>query len=211
MYLSRNYAPLDVRMKAYIKYARGIPKMVSDIQANLKGPLPKTYIELGIANFGGYEDFYKKDVAAVFASVSDPDLQKQLSEADTQAAMAMENLKNYLIAQRKTATDKFPLGKDLFAQMLKDTEEVDLPMEQIEAAGRADLQRNTEALKTECAAYLPKGTLAPASPRCRPQAAGRYGGGRAQATGDAEGVRPKKQCCEHTERRAGVGRRSTAL
>ena len=28
MYLNRNYAPLDVRMKAYIKYARGIPKMV---------------------------------------------------------------------------------------------------------------------------------------------------------------------------------------
>ncbi len=159
MYLSRNYAPLDVRMKAYIKYARGIPKMVSDIQANLKGPLPKTYIELGIDNFGGYEEFYKKDVAAVFASVSDPDLQKQLSEADTQASMAMENLKNYLISQRKTATDKFPLGKDLFAQMLKDTEEVDLPIEQIEAAGRADLQRNTEALKTECAVYLPKGTL----------------------------------------------------
>ena len=36
MYLSRNYAPLDVRMKAYIKYARGIPKMVDDIKANLQ-------------------------------------------------------------------------------------------------------------------------------------------------------------------------------
>ncbi len=32
MYLSRNYAPLDVRLKAYIKYARGIPKMVNDIK-----------------------------------------------------------------------------------------------------------------------------------------------------------------------------------
>src|SRR5271165_3996398 len=36
MYLTRNYAPLDVRMKAYVKYARGIPKMTADIQANLK-------------------------------------------------------------------------------------------------------------------------------------------------------------------------------
>ena len=49
MYLTRDYAPLDVRMKAYIKYARGIPKMTAAIQANLKGPLPKTYVELGIA------------------------------------------------------------------------------------------------------------------------------------------------------------------
>jgi hypothetical protein len=35
-----------------------------------------------------------------------------------------------------------------------------VPVDQIEAAGRSDLQRNTEALKAECATYLPKGTLA---------------------------------------------------
>jgi uncharacterized protein (DUF885 family) len=160
MYLSRNYAPLDVRMKAYIKYARAIPKMVTDIQENLKGPLPKTYVELGIADFGGFADFYSKDVTPIFASVSDPDLQKQLADADTNAATAMNNLKNYLIGLRKTATDKYALGKDLFAGMVKDTESVDLPLEQIEAAGRADLERNTQALKSECEAYLPKGTIA---------------------------------------------------
>ncbi len=159
MYLTRNYAPLDVRMKAYTKYARGIPKMASNIQANLKSPLPRTFVELGIAVFGGLADFYKKDVSPVFAPVADPDLQKQLNDADAAASQAMSNLRDYLISQRKTATDKFPLGKDLYAQMVKDTERVDLPIEQIEAAGRADLVHNTEALKTECAAYLPKGTL----------------------------------------------------
>ncbi|MDB6086275.1 MAG: hypothetical protein JWN43_4156 [Gammaproteobacteria bacterium] len=160
MYLSRNYAPLEVRMKAYIKYARGIPKIVTDIQANLQGPLSKAVVELGVADFGGYADFFAKNVAPVFASVTDADLQKQLTDADTNAANAMGNLKNYLTGLRKTATDKFPLGKDLFVEMLKATERVDVPLEQIEAAGRADLERNTQALKTECAAYLPKGTLA---------------------------------------------------
>jgi hypothetical protein len=160
MYLSRNYAPLDVRMKAYIKYARAIPKLVADIQENLKGPLPKTYIELGIADFGGFADFYAKNVAPIFAAVSDPELQKQLTDADTNAATAMNNLKTYLIGLRKTATDKFPLGKDLFAEMVKDTERVEIPVEQIEAAGRADLARNSQALKGECAVYLPKGSVA---------------------------------------------------
>jgi hypothetical protein len=159
MFLSRNYAPLDVRMKAYIKYARGVPKMVTDIQENLKGPLPKTYVELGIADFGGFAEFYSKDVAPIFSAVSDPDLQKQLTDADNNAATAMTNLKNYLIGLRKTATDKFALGKDLFAEMVKDTESVDVPIEQIEAAGRADLERNSQALKGECAVFLPKGTL----------------------------------------------------
>jgi len=159
MYLSRNYAPLNVRMKAYIKYARGIPKLAGNIQENLKGPLPKSYVELGIAVFGGFVDFYKKDVAAVFASVNDPAMQKDLTDADTNAANAMANLTNYLTGLRKTATDNFALGKDLYAQMVKDTEMVDLPIEQIEAAGRADLERNTAALKAECENYLPKGTI----------------------------------------------------
>jgi len=160
MYLSRNYAPLDVRMKAYIKYARGIPKIASDIQDNLKGPLPKSYVELGISVFGGFVDFYKKDVAAVFASVNDPALQKDLTDADANASNAMANLTTYLTGLRKTATDNFALGKDVYAQMVKDTEMVDLPIEQIEAAGRADLDRNTAAIKAECANYLPKGTIA---------------------------------------------------
>ena len=160
MYLSRNYAPLETRMKAYIRYAQGIPRVATDIQANLQGPLPKTFVELGITDFGGLADFFTKNVAPVFASVADPALQKQLDDADKNAAVAMNNVKTYLIGLRKTATDKFPLGNDLFAEMLKDTERVEVPVDQIEAAGKADLERNMEALKTECATYLPKGTPA---------------------------------------------------
>ena len=159
MYLHRDYAPLNVRMKAFIKYARGVPKMVTDMQANLKGPLPKTYVELGITDFGGFADFFAKDVAPTFAPVSDPDLQKQLADADKDAATAMNNLKIYLMGLQKTATDKYALGKDLFADMVKETEGVDVSIGDIEAAGRADLARNTEALKSACAAFLPKGSI----------------------------------------------------
>jgi uncharacterized protein (DUF885 family) len=159
MYLNRNYAPLDQRMKAYIKYARGIPKMVNDIKANLQSPLPKTYVEFGISLFGGLAQFYSKSVAATFASVSDPELQKQLGEVDTAAAQAMDALKQTLTEERKKANDKFALGPDLYAQMIAQTELVSLPIDQIEAAGRADLERNTAALKAECDAYAPKASL----------------------------------------------------
>jgi hypothetical protein len=160
VYLSRNYAPLDVRMKAYIKYAQGIPKIAASIKENLKSPMPKSYVELGIDEFGGLAEFYTKNVTAVFASVSDADLQKQLKDADAVAAQAMSGLKDYLLGERKNASDNYALGPDLFAQMVKQTEQVDLPVDQIEAAGRADLDRNTAALKAECGSYAPKASLA---------------------------------------------------
>jgi len=162
MYLNRDYAPLDKRMKAYIKYARGIPKVVKDIQENLQSPLPKTYVELGIDKFGGMAEFYSKDVAPIFASVTDPDLQKQLADADTAAAQAMEALKSTLVEARKKANDNFALGPDLYAQMVAQTESVSVPVDQIEAAGRADLERNMSALKAECGVYAPKVSL----PQC---------------------------------------------
>ena len=104
MYLSRNYAPLEARMKAYIKYARAIPKMVTNIRENLQGPLPKTFVELGVAEFGGFAAFYKNEVAAVFASVNDADLQKQLADVNQQAAQAMSNLKDHMVSLRRAST-----------------------------------------------------------------------------------------------------------
>ena len=147
-------------MKAYIRYAQGIPRIAASIKENLKSPLPKTYVELGIDEFGGLAEFYTKNVAAVFASVSDPDLQKQLKDADAAAAQVMTALKEILISERKNANDKYAFGADLFAQMVKQTEQVDLPVADIEAAGRADLDSNTAALKAECSSYAPKVSLA---------------------------------------------------
>ena len=40
MYLNRNYAALPVRMKAYIKYARAIPKMASQITGRMAASVP---------------------------------------------------------------------------------------------------------------------------------------------------------------------------
>ena len=46
----------------------------------------------------------------------------------------MVSLKDYLVGERKNANDKFALGPELFALMVKQTEQVDLPVEKIEAA-----------------------------------------------------------------------------
>ncbi len=121
------------------------------MRANLHTPLPKTLLERGIDGFGGYAGFYRKDVAKVFATVQDPAAQKELANADSAAAKAMDDLTAWLKSERKTATDGFALGEPLFAEMLKATEQVDVPVAELAEKGRADLERNTQALKEACA------------------------------------------------------------
>src|SRR3546814_2401504 len=68
-------------MKAFIAYAEKIPAAAAQIKANLKLPLPATFVKYGTAGFGGFADYYKGDAKAAFASVEDEALQKQFDEA----------------------------------------------------------------------------------------------------------------------------------
>ena len=158
-YLTREYAPLDKRMRAYIVYARSVQRAAAQIRANLRPPLARPLVERGISGFGGYAEFYQSDVPKVFASVTDATLQKEFAEANAGAAQAMTDLTEWLKSQRDTATATFALGPDKYARMLKATEGVTTPLAELEAAGRADMQRNQQALREACATFAPGATL----------------------------------------------------
>ncbi|WP_020647916.1 DUF885 domain-containing protein [Solimonas variicoloris] len=159
VYLTRPYAPAVVRLKAFIAYANRLPRAARQIRDNLRGPLPRTYVELGINSFGGYASFFAHDVRPIFADVQDPALQAQLERALAAAAAAMQSLADAFKAQLPTANQDFALGATRFAQMLQATERVTTPLAELEAVGRRDLARNLAALKAACAQYLPDGDV----------------------------------------------------
>ncbi len=155
VYLTRAYAPLDQRMRAYIAHARHIPRVIEQMKANLRLPLPRTFVEVGIKVFGGMGPYLEKDVLEIFKDVSDPALQKELREVNAPAAAATKDATAWLKAQLKSADDKFALGPDLFRELLWATERVDTPLEELEAVGKRDLEANLAALNEACGALLP--------------------------------------------------------
>ncbi len=159
VYVSRPYATDAQRMRAFIEYARNIPKVTEQIRANLQPPFPRTYIDIGKTVFGGLAKFYENDAKAAFATVADPQLQKQFDAAVPIAAKSMRGLADWLEQQRANATDDFALGAARFQEMLKATEGVDLPLDVLEKAGRDDLQRNLAALREECKRYAPDSSV----------------------------------------------------
>jgi hypothetical protein len=159
VYVSRPYAPLDQRLRAYTSYAKAIPVALEQIRTNLRTPLPKTYVQIGRTTFGGLVSFYEKDVPAVFASVKDEQLQKDFSEANTAAIRAMRELGAWFDSQQATATDNFAIGAGKFSEMLRATEGVEVRLDELEGVGRRDLERNLAALREACASYAPGQTL----------------------------------------------------
>jgi Bacterial protein of unknown function (DUF885) len=184
IYLERDYAPLPKRMEGYLGYARALPKLVADIRANLRTPLPKAFIERGSAGFAGFATFYRTEMPGFIAKLTDEKQKRDLTDATAAAAQAMDELHSWLESQRATGTDDFALGAPKFSEMLKVTEHVDVPLEELELVGRKDLERNLAALKEACAAFAPKAALSACVGKMRADkpSGGTVDGARAQLT-----------------------------
>lgn len=161
VYIARHYADAPTRMKAMIKFLRQVPGAAANIRANLRTPMPLSFVDYGVAGFKGFADYYSGDAKKAFAEVKSPVLQDEFNQVSAAASKSMNDLAAWLESQRGTATQGFALGADKFSRMVSATEGVDVPLDQLEAAGKADLKRNQDALRAACAQYAP-GTTIPA-------------------------------------------------
>ncbi len=155
VYVTRPYASLEERMKAFTQYAQNVPRAVEQIRNNLRTPMPRTFVEVGRTGFGGLASFFEKDVPSVFSSVTDTNLQRDFKLATDDAAAALKSLDKWLESELPKATDKYALGAEKFRKMLWATERVNVPLDQLERVGRKDLDRNLAALKAACQKLAP--------------------------------------------------------
>ncbi|MGK6320360.1 DUF885 domain-containing protein [Sphingomonas sp. DT-204] len=159
VYIARDYADAPTRMKAMIAFLNGVPTAAANIRANLRMPMPASFVYYGKAGFGGFADYYTGDAKKAFASVKDPALQQEFDTAAAAAGKAMRDLAKWFDDNGRTTTQDFALGPEKFAKMVKDTEGVDVSLDELEAVGRADLKRNQDALKAACAEFAPGATV----------------------------------------------------
>lgn len=153
VYVTREYAPLDQRIHAYIRYLESVPVAARQIAENLEGELPATYIKFGVAGFGGLASYYERDALEAFAAVTDEGAQTKLASATEAAAAAMKELAS--VIEAKQPGGEFALGPELFVEMIRQTEGLDVDLDTLERVGRADLERNLAALAQACEAQLP--------------------------------------------------------
>lgn len=159
VYLERDYAPLEQRLRAFIAYERGLPALARQIRANLESPMPRTYVQIGHIIMGGLASHFEKDVPGIFAPVQDAALQAQFRESNAAAVAALKELDAWIQSQLPAATDRFAIGPERFAQMLHATERVDIPLPELKAMGERDLERNLARLREGCARFAPQAPI----------------------------------------------------
>ena len=160
VYVARDYADPRTRMVAMIAFLKNVPTAAQQIRANLRVPMPASYVDYGVAGFGGLADYYVGDARMAFASVEDTAMQREFASAAQAASQAMRGLAQWLEGERPRATQDFAMGPERFSRMLKATEGVDVPLAELERIGIADLRRNQQAMASACGQLLPGETVA---------------------------------------------------
>ncbi len=155
VYVDREYAPLAQRMRAYSAWARGMPRALAEARANLRSPMPRSYVQLARGVFGGLAGFLEKDVPGVFAPVRDPWLREEFEASNAAAAKAVREFDAWLATQEAAATDAYAMGTDKFLRMLRATEQIDMPLARLKEMGERDLERNLDALAAACSRFAP--------------------------------------------------------
>ena len=153
VYLARPYAPLAERMRAYTRWARSLPNALAQMRANLQTPMPRPYADIGRARMGGMVSYLEQDVPMAFDSVRDSVTRREFASANAAAVLALKEIDTWLATEQKRGTNGFAIGPELFRDMLRSTERVELPLDSLEAQGRADLERNLASLRTACREY----------------------------------------------------------
>src|SRR5262245_21654573 len=146
VYIKRNFAPLEDRVRSLAAIESQIPNILIAARTNLDDKLPKPFVELAIQIAKGSADFLKKDLVAAVSGLKDEQLRVAFQAANRKAANALGDYATWLEREKlPKATLDFALGEEKFARFLAQTELVDLPPQKILEIGMAQLKAEHEA------------------------------------------------------------------
>ena len=151
IYVKRNFAPLDDRVRSIVAIESQVPNIVIAAKNNLEPVLPKPYVELAIQIAKGSADFLRKNLVDAIADLRDEQIRTEFRESNRRAAAALSDYAGWLERERlPKATADFALGQEKFRRFVAETELVDLAPEKLLAIGMTQL-KNEQAAFAEAA------------------------------------------------------------
>lgn len=145
--MKRNYAPAADRLKALIAREKKVPAALDEARKNLTDPV-RVYTEIAIEQIDGNISFFKTDVPAAFADVTDKALLDEFKQTNGEVMAALGRYKTFLQKELlPKATGGYAYGADIYVKALSAREAVELPLDRLLQIAEADRQKNETALQ----------------------------------------------------------------
>ncbi len=102
VYLKRNFAPLEDRVRSIIAVENQIPKLIASAKTNLRPALPRPFVELGIEVTKGAVDFLQKNLMVALNDLKDAKLRTAVEDSQPWRRCCTARLSD-LVNEGKTA------------------------------------------------------------------------------------------------------------
>jgi uncharacterized protein (DUF885 family) len=136
--ISRDFAPLPVRMSDAIARERQIPRLFAQAEAVLTTVDAQTKA-ISYEDTVGSVDFFEQTVPQAFARVHDRALQAQLAAANAGAIAAVKGYAAFI--KRIVPSGTFAIGKDAYEARLRYEDSIDMPVDVYVQYGLTALRR----------------------------------------------------------------------
>lgn len=145
-YLTRDYAPLDTRAAALLRHVNAALPQTEHVLANLKGPLPRAFVETDIGVYKGYAEYLRGDVATLLADVKDAALRDAAIGATSRLAARAEAIAAQLEkVELPRADESHVLGEARFRKLLAVQDGLTMDLGELERMAEEDLAKNKRA------------------------------------------------------------------
>jgi len=147
IYIKRDFAPLPERVRSIIAILRQSSNVFAAARANLDEIVPRPLVETAIQIAEGSAEFLAKDLVTALKDLKDDSLQAQFNTANQLAISELRGYVAWLKEKKLPAADnRFALGREKFAKMLREGELIDLSPERILDLGLRELRREQQVL-----------------------------------------------------------------
>ena len=134
--ISKEFAPLQVRMKDAIAREQAIPRLLAQAKANIT-TVDSVTKEIAGEQAAGSVGFFAETVPLAFASVKDASLQARLKAANATAMKAMSAYAAWIKTIKPSGT--YAIGADAYRKKLLYEDALDMPVEQYLSYGQKAL------------------------------------------------------------------------
>lgn len=142
MYIKRNFAPLEDRLRSIISVEKKAPELFSAARANLADSLAKPYIETAIRIARGSASFLQEDLVIALKEVKNDSLMAEFNKVNKIAVAELNNFITWLEKEKLPRShNHYAIGREKYSRMLWYDEAITMTPEKILEIGLAALDR----------------------------------------------------------------------